>query len=41
MIEVNDNPNIDKGVEDKYLGMDLYRRDYGTMFKRMEARRGH
>jgi glutathione synthase/RimK-type ligase-like ATP-grasp enzyme len=41
VIEVNDNPNIDKGVEDKYLGMDLYRRILGTMLKRMEARRGH
>ena len=41
VIEVNDNPNIDKGIEDKYLGMDLYRRIIGTMLKRMEARRGH
>ena len=41
VIEVNDNPNVDKGVEDKYLGMDLYRRVMSTMLKRMEARRGH
>jgi len=41
VIEVNDNPNVDKGVEDKYLGMDLYRRFMSTMLKRMEARRGH
>ena len=26
VIEVNDNPNIDGGVEDVVLGMDLYRR---------------
>jgi glutathione synthase/RimK-type ligase-like ATP-grasp enzyme len=41
VIEVNDNPNIDQGVEDKYLGMELYRRFMATMLKRMEARRGH
>ncbi len=41
VIEVNDNPNIDKGIEDKYLGMDLYRRFMATFLKRMEARRGH
>ncbi len=41
IIEVNDNPSVDKGVEDKYLGMDLYRRFMSTMLKRMEARRGH
>ena len=26
VIEVNDNPNIDGGVEDAVLGMELYRR---------------
>lgn len=41
VIEVNDNPNIDHRVEDKYLGMELYRRIMGIMLKRMEARRGH
>lgn len=41
VIEVNDNPSIDRGVEDKYLGMELYRRIIGTLLKRMEARRGH
>jgi len=41
VIEVNDNPSIDRGVEDKYLGMDLYRRVMATLLKRMEARRGH
>jgi len=24
VIEVNDNPNIDSGVEDKFLGRELY-----------------
>jgi len=41
VIEVNDNPSVDRGVEDKYLGMDLYRRVMATLLKRMEARRGH
>lgn len=41
VIEVNDNPSIDRGVEDKYLGMELYRRIIATLLKRMEARRGH
>ena len=41
VIEVNDNPNIDHGVEDKHLGMDLYRTIMATLLKRMEARRGH
>jgi glutathione synthase/RimK-type ligase-like ATP-grasp enzyme len=41
VIEVNDNPNIDKGIEDKYLGMELYSRLIGTILQRMEARRGH
>jgi len=41
VIEVNDNPNIDHGVEDKFLGMELYFRIIDTLLKRMEARRGH
>jgi len=41
VIEVNDNPSIDSQVEDKFLGMELYRRIMGTFLKRMEARRGH
>jgi glutathione synthase/RimK-type ligase-like ATP-grasp enzyme len=41
VIEVNDNPSIDSGVEDKHLGMDLYREIMRTLLKRMEARRGH
>jgi len=39
VIEVNDNPNIDYGVEDKYLGMELYRQVIGSLLQRMEARR--
>ncbi len=41
VIEVNDNPNIDSGVEDKYLGSELYRMIIGTLLKRIEAKRGH
>lgn len=41
VIEVNDNPNIDHGVEDKFLGPELYLRIMDTLLKRMEARRGH
>ncbi|MFV8817802.1 RimK family protein [Haliea sp. E17] len=41
VIEVNDNPSIESGIEDKHLGMDLYRQVMGTLLRRMEARRGH
>jgi len=41
VIEVNDNPNIDHGVEDKFLGQELYLRIMDVFLKRMEARRGH
>jgi glutathione synthase/RimK-type ligase-like ATP-grasp enzyme len=41
VIEVNDNPNIDHGVEDKFLGQELYLRIMDVLLKRMEARRGH
>ncbi len=41
VIEVNDNPNIDSTIEDRHLGMDLYREIMGVMLRRMEARRGH
>jgi glutathione synthase/RimK-type ligase-like ATP-grasp enzyme len=37
VIEVNDNPNIDRGVEDKYLGDELYRLVMGEFLRRMEA----
>ncbi len=36
VIEVNDNPNIDKGVEDRYLGDELYRLIMGEFVRRME-----
>ncbi|MBN8728758.1 MAG: RimK family protein [Xanthomonadales bacterium] len=39
VIEVNDNPSIDAGVEDAYLGEDLYRRIMGEFLRRMEAKR--
>ena len=38
VIEVNDNPNIDSGVEDKYLGDELYRLIMGEFLRRMENR---
>ncbi|MGY6518537.1 MAG: RimK family protein [Lysobacteraceae bacterium] len=39
VIEVNDNPNIDAGVEDGYLGEDLYRRIMEEFLRRMERKR--
>ena len=39
IIEVNDNPSIDAGVEDAYLGEDLYRRIMGEFLRRLECRR--
>ena len=38
VIEVNDNPNIDSGIEDKYLGEDLYRLIIAEFLRRMENR---
>ncbi|MDD5461535.1 MAG: RimK family protein [Methylococcales bacterium] len=38
VIEVNDNPNIDSGVEDKYLGNELYRLIMTEFLRRMENR---
>lgn len=40
LIEVNDNPNIDFGVEDKVLGPELYRRFMRYLFNRIEKERG-
>jgi glutathione synthase/RimK-type ligase-like ATP-grasp enzyme len=37
VIEVNDNPNIDRGVEDLYLGDELYRLVMGEFLRRMES----
>ena len=39
IIEVNDNPNIDWGIEDAYLGEDLYRRVMGEFLRRLERKR--
>ena len=39
VIEVNDNPNIDAGVEDKILKGELYRRIMELFLKRIERRK--
>lgn len=39
VIEVNDNPSIDAGVEDAYLGEDLYLRIMQEFLRRLERRR--
>jgi glutathione synthase/RimK-type ligase-like ATP-grasp enzyme len=39
LIEVNDNPSIDAGVEDVELGGELYRRVMRELMRRMEAKR--
>jgi glutathione synthase/RimK-type ligase-like ATP-grasp enzyme len=36
VIEVNDNPNIDRGIEDKYLGDELYHQIMSEFLRRME-----
>jgi glutathione synthase/RimK-type ligase-like ATP-grasp enzyme len=38
VIEVNDNPSIDSGVEDKYLGDELYRVIISEFLRRMDNR---
>jgi glutathione synthase/RimK-type ligase-like ATP-grasp enzyme len=38
VIEINDNPSIDSGVEDKYLGNQLYIEIMKGFFRRMELR---
>ncbi len=38
VIEINDNPNIDAGVEDKILGEEIYLRVMRTFLKRLESR---
>lgn len=40
VIEVNDNPNIDSGVEDKILGDGLYQTVLGEFMRRIERRLG-
>jgi glutathione synthase/RimK-type ligase-like ATP-grasp enzyme len=39
VIEVNDNPSLDAGVEDKVLGDELYRRLVAEIVERLERRR--
>lgn len=39
VIEVNDNPNVDAGVEDAWLGEDLYRQIMLEFLRRLEAKR--
>ncbi|HJP98720.1 MAG TPA: RimK family protein [Rhodanobacteraceae bacterium] len=39
LIEVNDNPSIDAGVEDGALGGELYRSIMAELLRRMEAKR--
>jgi len=40
VIEVNDNPNIDAGIEDKYLKNELYDRIMQVVQRRVEMKRG-
>jgi glutathione synthase/RimK-type ligase-like ATP-grasp enzyme len=39
VIEVNDNPSIDSGVEDGYLGEKLYLQVMQEFLRRMERKR--
>jgi glutathione synthase/RimK-type ligase-like ATP-grasp enzyme len=39
IIEINDNPNIDAGVEDKVLKGGLYAKIMGEFIRRIEASR--
>jgi glutathione synthase/RimK-type ligase-like ATP-grasp enzyme len=39
VIEINDNPNIDAGVEDAILGMDLYQNIISEFVRRIEAKK--
>ncbi len=38
VIEINDNPSIDRNVEDAVLGNDLYRRIMAEFLRRLESR---
>ena len=38
VIEVNDNPSIDRGVEDALLGEELYRTLMAEFERRLETR---
>jgi glutathione synthase/RimK-type ligase-like ATP-grasp enzyme len=39
VIEVNDNPNVDEGVEDLFLGAALYHEIMAEFLRRMELNR--
>ncbi|MDY0132669.1 MAG: GNAT family N-acetyltransferase [Desulforegulaceae bacterium] len=39
IIEINDNPNIDSGIEDQLLGEELYLRIMNSFFNRIEKER--
>ncbi len=39
VVEVNDNPNLDAGYEDRVGGKEIYRKIMATFLARMEARR--
>jgi glutathione synthase/RimK-type ligase-like ATP-grasp enzyme len=39
VIEVNDNPNVDEGVEDRFLGVALYHEIMAEFLRRMELNR--
>ena len=39
VIEVNDNPNLESGVEDGILGAELYHRILAELVRRIELRR--
>ena len=38
VMEVNDNPSIDHGVEDDYLGEELYMQIMSEFLRRLELR---
>ena len=40
VIEINDNPNLEVGIEDAVLKDELYRRVLGDLVRRIELRRG-
>jgi glutathione synthase/RimK-type ligase-like ATP-grasp enzyme len=40
VIEVNDNPNLEAGVEDTMLKDELYRRLVGEFLRRLDQRHG-
>ncbi|WP_277619302.1 hypothetical protein [Legionella norrlandica] len=41
VIEVNDNPNIDHGLEDKILGHNLYQQIMSVFLQRIRRKHGY